>query len=254
MNLDDRARMASDGLLAATQEDVRVPVALERLHHGQTSLARAGLAAVAVVALVVAGLGGVRWSAEHLRGSAPAVVAPSPTTRVALAVPFSVVLPAGWSRQVFGNVRAVLYGPDGSNLEVVMDPSPASVASATTQKVTAESFARWMAARPDLSGAAPVKTTVAGQPAWQVDLLFGSDARPSALCVGPNVDCLPLIRVPGVALPLGLANGTAGRATVLQLGNGRLIAITAAGDSQHHLEEVVATVQPVIDSITFDHP
>jgi hypothetical protein len=253
MNLDDRARMATDGLLAAARDDVRVPVALDRLHHGRTSPARAGLAAVAVVAVVVAGFGGLRWSTEHVRGSSPAVVAPSPSTRVALAVPFSVVLPVGWSRQVYGNARAVLYGPDGSYLEIVMDPSPATAASATTQKLTAESFARWIAARPDLWAASPVRTTVAGQPAWQVDLLFGPDARPNATCDGPNVDCLPLIRVPGVTLPLGLANGTAGRATVIQLGNGRLITMTAGGDSQHHLEEVVASVQPVLDSITFDH-
>ena len=253
MNLDDRARTASDALLAVTRDDVRVPDALDRLHHGRTSPVRTGLAALAVVALVVAGLGGVRWSAEHLRGSAPAAVAPSPSTRVDLAVPFSVVLPAGWSRQVYGSAQAVLHGPNGFYLEVVVDPSPATPASATTQKLTAESFARWIAARTDLWAATAVMTTVAGQQAWQVDLLFGPDARPSATCDGPGVDCLPLIRIPGVTLPLGLADGTAGRATIVQLGNGRLIAMTESGDSQHHLEEVVAAVQPVLDSITFDH-
>jgi len=254
VNLDDRARMATDGLLAAARDDVSVPVALDRLRQGRTSPTRAALAAVTVLSLVVASFGVLRWSTEHVRASPPAAVAPSPTTHIALAVPFSVVLPTGWSRQVYGNAKAVLSGRDGSYLEVVMDPSPATPATATPQKLTAESLARWIAARSELAGNPPVKTTVAGQLAWQVDLVFGPDARPSATCDGPNVDCLPLIRVPGFPLPLGLADSTAGRTTIIQLSNGRLIALTAGGDSNHHMEEVVASVQPVIDSITFDHP
>jgi hypothetical protein len=254
VTLDDRARRATDGLLAATRSDVSVPVAMDRLLYGRASLARMTLSAFAVLSLVIASLGVLRWSTEHPPASSPAAATASPTTHIALAVPFSVVLPPGWSRQVHGNAQAVFYGRDGSYLEVVMDPSPATSTSAAPRPLTAESLARWIAARPDLRGNPPVKSTVAAQRAWQVDLVFGPDARPSATCDGPNLDCLPLIRVPGVPLPLGLADGSAGRITFVQLKSGRLIALIAGGDSRHHIEENVAAVQPVVDSITFDHP
>jgi hypothetical protein len=254
MTLDERARRATDELLVATRGDVNVRVALDRLQHGRHSLARATLAGLAVLVLLAAAFGVVQWSTEHMRSSSPAVVAPTATTHVALAVPFSVVLPPGWSKQVHGNAQAVLYGRDGSYLEVVMDPSPAAPGSAAPKLLTAESLARWIAARPDLVEKSPVTTTVAGQPAWQIDLVFSPVAAPSATCDGPTLDCLPLIRVPGVPLPLGLADSTAGRITIIQLASGRLMAVSAGGDSQHHLEEVVAAVQPVMDSLTFDHP
>ena len=252
MNLDDRARAATTGLVTATRDSVSVPDALDRLHGRRMSLPRASVAAVTVLALVASAVGVLRWTAVQLPASNPAVVAPSPTTHVALGAPFSVVLPAGWTHRLSGDAQAVLEDRGTTYVTVVMDPSPA--AGSTGESRSAEALARWIAARPELVSRPPVRTTVGGEQAWQVDLVFGPDARPNAVCDGPIHDCLPLIRVPGLAMPVGLANSTAGRAIVIQLGDGRLIAMVAGGDSVQHVEEVVALVNPVIDTISFDHP
>jgi len=252
MTLDDRARAATSGLLTATRDSVSVPAALDRLHGRRLSLPRTALATVAIVALVVSLVGVLRWSAVQVRTSEPAVVAPSPATHVALGVPFSVVLPAGWTYRLSGDDQAVIDGDGTRYLTVVVDPSPA--VGATAASGGAEALARWIAARPELLSRPPVRTTVGGDPAWQVDVVFGPDARPNAVCDGPTRECLPLMRVPGMSLPVGIANSTAGRVIVIQLSDGRLTAVVATGGSSLHLEQVVALVQPVIDTITFDHP
>jgi hypothetical protein len=167
-------------------------------------------------------------------------------------VPFTAVVPTGWSTELVGNALAAIESPAGPYVEVVVDPVPVPTATSPAPKtLTAQSFATWIAARPELEPTKVVATTVAGMRAWQVDLKLRAGAALTASCEGGG-DCLPLVQVAGVSGPLGLGVGGTGRAIVVQLPNGHLIGIAeGTTNSTDPLSAILTAGQPVIHSISF---
>ncbi len=260
MSIETRARAAADSLNRATDRDLEVRHMLDELHHrrGRRTV-RFTVAAAAAVALVL-GFGALRWSVWHPGATAPAATQPSPKasgTSFPLAVPFTAVRPDGWSHYIESNVMVTIDAPAGPYVEVVMNPAPIPTsASPVPQTLTAASIAVWLAARPELEPTTAVRTTVAGLPAWQVDLKLRPGVSGTATCDGQNENCLALFHVPGLNGPLGVVTGSVGRAIVVQLPDGRIIGIAEGGSGTNSLPTILAATQPVVDSLSFTsiHP
>jgi hypothetical protein len=200
--------------------------------------AAAAAAAVAVVA-AVAGTGGPA-EVEPL----PAPPTPSPShdfvceewssvdclsggrVRVEAANPFTLVPPSGFESDVaIGRAGTELYRNDteqGSGVVFFDDAVPAR----QHRHLSAEEFARWVAARPYLDTGTPVRTTLAGRPAWQVQVTAPSLAPgdSASACNRAGSPCWPVIGAPrGGGLPpweTGPWKGMASRYTFIDLPGG----------------------------------
>jgi hypothetical protein len=248
MTVDSRARSAADALNQATLHDLEVRVMLNRLHDRKKPRRAKYVVAFAAVVALVMGIGVLRltvWQPHSSNHTAGRVATP-----FALTVPFTAVVPTGWSTELVGNALAAIESPAGPYVEVVVDPVPAATAASPAPKtLTAQSFAAWFAARPEVEPTKVVATTVAGLPAWQVDLKLRPGAALTASCEGGG-DCVPLVRVAGVSAPLGLGVDASGRAIVVQLPNGHLIGIAeGVTNSTVPLSAFLSAVQPVVQSI-----
>lgn len=257
MTVDSRARSAAAALNQTTLSDLEVRVMLDELHtrlgdRRKPRRAKYVVAFATVVALVM-GIGVLRLTVWQPRSSNH--TAGRVASSFALTVPFTAVVPTGWSTEFVGNALAAIESPAGPYVEVVVDPVPVPTASSPAPKtLTAQSFAAWIAARPELEPTKVVATTVSGLRAWQVDLKLRAGAALTASCEG-GADCVPLVRVAGVPGPLGLAVDGSGRAIVVQLPNGHLIGIAeGVTNSTVPLSVILSAVQPVIHSISFDIP
>lgn len=254
MSLDLRGRAAADAVHRATRQDVDVHARLDQLHqHHRRRIG--GYVAVAAAVVLALCLGALTWSTWHPHASAPSVTQPSPTIvreDFALTVPFTAVRPDGWTQVVEKGVIAVLNSPKGPYLEVVINPSPvATGGSPAPPTLTAESLSRWIAARRELEPTTAVRTTLAGLPAWRVDVKLRPGFPATATCDGTTDTCLPLVRAAGIADPLGVVPGSAGRVFVVQLPDGRIVGVAAGGSTRNALPEILAAVQPILNSLSF---
>ena len=255
MTVELRARSAADAVRDAARQDVDVRAGLALVRRRNTR--RIGVyVAVATAVAVILGLGVFSWTTWHPRASAPITNQPTVVrTTFPLKVPVFAVRPDGWTQIVKRDVFAVLNSPGGPFLAVIIDPTPLAIAgSPAPATLTAQSLAGWIAGRPELEPTTVVRTTVAGFPAWQVDTKLRTGVPARATCDGLTDQCLPLLRVAGIDDPLGLVPGSAGRVLVLQLPNGRIVAVAAGGSARNGLPEVLSAVQPVIDSLKLGTP
>ncbi len=252
MTVELRARSAADALRDATRQDVDVRAGLAQMRRRNTR--RIGVyVAVATAAAVILGLAVLTWTTWHPRASAPITNQPTVVrTSFPLAVPFVAVRPDGWTQIVKRDVLVVLNSPNGPFLAVFIDATPLPTAgSPAPTTLTARSFAGWIAARQELVPTTVVQTKLAGLPAWQVDVKLRAGVPATATCDGVTDKCLPLFRVAGITDPLGVVPGSAGRVYVVQLSNGRVLFVAAGGSTRNRLPEVLAAVQPIIDSLSF---
>jgi hypothetical protein len=183
------------------------------------------MVAVVVVLLVVGGLG---WGfLAGVYGSAPVPpsgITPSPTVSSAandlaaapcdqlqvclgrnayalhITIEFTFILPNGWTSRDHGGSDADFFSAQrGYGVSVAEDLAPAGMGSG----VTAESVARWLAARPFLVSSAVTRTSLVGKDggivphrltAWQVDVHLKPDQQAGGHCLPDGSQpCVPLL-------------------------------------------------------------
>jgi hypothetical protein len=119
--------------------------------------------------------------------------------------------------------------------------------------LTAKTLAEWMAKRPYLQPTAVVATTLGGRPAWQLDIRLRTDAAATQHCDNGPADCVAMIRLPSVALPLGPSHGGAARVICVEMTNGRIVGVVASGDA-NNVAGLLGDTRPFLESIRFNAP
>jgi hypothetical protein len=155
---------------------------------------------------------------------------PGGRVRVDGATPFTLVPPAGFESEVsIGRAGVELYRADtgaGSGVTFFDDALPAR----RHRRLGAEQFARWVAAHPYLDADTPRRTTVAGHPAWQVQVTAPvAPGDPSLACNVGGQPCWPVVGTPrGGDLPpweTGPWKGMASQYTFIDLPGGATFGI-----------------------------
>jgi hypothetical protein len=152
--------------------------------------------------------------------------------RVDRARTLTLVPPAGFASEVsIGSAGTEFYRDDleegeGSGVVFFDDAVPAR----RHRHLDAEQFVRWVAARPYLDADTPRRTTVAGRPAWQVQVTAPLAPGDSTLtCNEAESPCWPMIGTPrGGGLPpweTGPWTGMANRYTFIDLPGGATFGI-----------------------------
>jgi hypothetical protein len=263
MSLDARARQASTALLTNVSKDLEVHAMLRELHTSERALtsrrhrAVAGLLVAAVVLGVLAvGATLLRRDTSSTPPAAPAVSAtptPTPTSvtdrqTFALAASLSAAVPPDWDKRVYdGGVD--FQSPEGPGISLVMDPTPFGVDKPA--RLTAESFARWIASRPYLTPTQAVPVTVSGHPAWQVDVRLLDSAKATSTCQPSIPDCVQMVKMPFTDRPTGIGHAQVGRMIFVQY-PGRIVWLyqwDAGEATADDLPGVLAVLKPVYDSI-----
>jgi hypothetical protein len=235
-----------DEVAAHVDLDSSLSDLLGRRRRGRRKQLVAGLTAAAAAAAVVAAVTLTRGpgTAEPL----PIAPTPSPShdfvcqgwpsvdclpggrVRVEAANPFTLVPPPGFESEVAnGHAGTELYRDDtgpGSGVTFFDDALPAR----RHRHLGAEQFARWVAAHPYLVADTPQRTTVAGRPAWQVQVTAPvAPGHPALECNEGGLPCWPVIGTPrGRELPpweSGPWKGMACRYTFIDLPGGATFAI-----------------------------
>jgi hypothetical protein len=262
MSLDTRGRSAADEMHRSTRSGLEVVTMLQSLRRSARRRIVPRLAVGVALAAVVAGVLALGWSSWHPRASEPVVTptgSPQPSsvptrTSLALSEPATVDLPVGWKHETVADL-AVLTSPDGFFVEMLLGPAPvAAQGHPVPSPLTVQSLTTWLSTHPGLVPSSPVATSVGGLPARQVDLRQKPGPATGVTCEGPNAGCVPLVRMPSVRLPLGVAAGPGGRAYVLTLPSGRLAVVAVGGPSDRQLYELMSAVTPVLDSLVLDQP
>ena len=208
----------------------------------------AGLTAAAAAAAVVGAVAVTRG--PEMTEPVPAPPAPAPShdfacaegpavhclpggrVRVDAARPFTLVPPTGFASEVaIGYAGTELYRDDtelGAGVTFFDDAVPARL----NRHLGAEEFARWIAARPYLDADTPQRTTVAGHPAWQVQVTApGAPVERTFTCNEAGSPCWPVIGTPrGPELPpweSGPWKGMASRFTFIDLPGGATFGISS---------------------------
>ena len=262
MTVDARGRSAADSLLHATHTDLEARVMLGHLHETRTTWVRSRTVALTVLVALVFIIATFGWVAVRPHASAPPIsqVPHHAQNRAfALAVPFTADLPDGWWEGGHPGVTATLNSPTTPFVEVVIDPHPIRVVGAaggaadpTPVSLSAQSLAGWMANLPYLEPTSVVPTTLSGLPAWQVDIRLRVAATATQQCDNGSEGCMPMIRVPSVALPLGPSHGGVARVIFVAMPDGRIVGVVASGAAADNLTGLLADTQPILDSIKFD--
>ena len=262
MTVETRARSAIQALMAATTSDVDAHAALGRLRQRRRSHARTYLAAVAVAVLLTLAVGALSWTGWHPRADVPTGVQPTPATsswssrtNVALVPPFTVLLPAGWAAEVRSPTIAVIHGPGGASFAVFVDPTPyAGPTAGAPAAFGSEALAHWVGSRPGLQPSTVVAASVSEKEAWAVDVRQRAGQTDTAVCDGSTAGCLPLVHVPNLRLPLGVAAGAETRFIFFDLHSGQVMGIALGADTPADLIANLAAARPVIESIVLNNP
>ena len=179
----------------------------------------------------------------------------------------SLVVPSGWTLQADEPELVSLVRPDpqymvqGDGL-VIFDAISiyarpiAGLPDGTLGGVpdvgtSAQALATWLSERPQLTSTAPVKTTLAGLPAFQLD--FALSPQAGDLC---GIRCVNLLD--SAAGPSSYRFGIEGdwrvRAFLVDAPDGSTILISIDDADGAGLEEEIAGAMPILESLRFSEP
>lgn len=156
---------------------------------------------------------------------------------------------AGWLRLGNGGLPPVEFDGIGGYSRPLAGPPDGGTAPVAGVGSTAKDLATWLSTRPQLTSTKPIKVTLAGRTAYQLD--FSLSAAAGGLCGMPCVNLLNSSDEGSASYQFGIEGPWKVRAILLDAPDGTTVMITLEDVDGNGFEQEVRAAQPILDSIQF---
>ncbi len=155
---------------------------------------------------------------------------------------------AGWHRQGNGGLPPVMFDGIGAYSRPLAGPPDGGTLPVAGVGRSAKELADWLSTRPQLISTKPIKVTLAGRTAYQLD--FSLSTAAGGLCGMPCVNLLN--SSDGAAsYQFGIEGPWKVRAFLLEAPDGMTVMITLEDVDGHGFDQELRDAQPILDSIEF---